>query len=502
MTRTLIGFDSLGIPCVKVTKGTINPRTEPDANVGSFYYNSKWAKDVKLVGMTNTPYTGGNYYIPSGSTSSNYQKSTYVPASGAMIVAMRNTFFGSALPYSLPLWDMKVRKNADNHYVEQYRSRRQGSEDPSGREPGYYTTWDRGRSAWWANRGDDPEFPYRAMGNGLFYYANMYGENNADQVTPEIVVWRLPGNNVAIQNGSSGSPSAGQRVVEITENFCRVAKPGFDTRTATATQLAFDSSGRPLAAIKSGDISLPIGTTQIELGYAVDPTTICDMVLYTGSTIVFPMSQFGESLICEYWFSGTKLFISNNTRACRCRYIVFANDKLSTSSGANKVLRQFNDGTEDVVQFLRPGAAATPRFADIVLDSRWPAIQILAEGYQAIGSQPNYTPPGSINAGQSFTVNFPNTGGVFPFVKYMTVHDYGSNGILVRPPMSGITENYNNQAQYHMGNSTYCTVTSNQATFWTFKGNPEFERYTSGWTFDYPADPIIGIRYYILGLPT
>jgi hypothetical protein len=502
MTKTLIGLDSSGVPCVKITKGSINPVTEPDTNVGSFYYNSKWSKDIKLVGMTNTPYTGANYYVPSGSNINTYQKSTYVPTSNAMIVALRNSFFGSDLMYDLPLWDMKVRKIADNHYVEQYRSRRQGSEDPQGREPGYYTTWDRGRSAWWANRGDDPGFPYGAMGNGCFYYGNMYGENNANQVTPEIVVWRLPGDNTAILNGAPLSPVPGQQSIQINKDFCRVAKPGYDVTVATPTQLAFDSSGRPLSIIKAGDIALPIGTTEVELGHAVDPTTICDMVLYTGSTIVFPMSQFGESLICEYWFSGTKMYISNTTAACRCRYLVFAKDKLSTSSGANKVLRQFDDGTHDVVQFLRPGAADPPRLADIILDSRWPSLQLLAEGYQTIGPQPNRTPPGSVNTGQSFTVNFPNTGGVFPFVKYMTVHDYGSNGILVRPPMSGITENYDNQTQYHMGNSTYCTVSSNQATFWTFKGNPEFERYTSGWTFDYPADPIIGIRYYILGIPT
>lgn len=155
-----------------------------------------------------------------------------------------------------------------------------------------------------------------------------------------------------------------------------------------------------------------------------------------------------------------------------------------------------------MVQFLRPGAAANPSFADVVLDSRWPALQILAEGYQIIDGQPNYTPPASVNPGQSFTVNF-NNFGLFPFVKYTTLHVDGVNGFSAKPAATFITENYNNQLQYHQGNSTYCVLSGSQATFWTFNGNPSLERTNQNnqWVFDYPPDAIIGIRYFILGIP-
>lgn len=507
MTRTLIGLDSTGVACVKITKGNIDPFTEPDTNYGSFYYNSKWFKDVKLTAIDSTPVPAGATYY-GGNTQATYTKVFQPPPANMSNVdagyfGIRNSYFGSVLLYDLPLFDIKNRRLADDHYTEQNRLRFQGAEGGGGAEAAYFLTSDRGNSAWFANLPDistNSNDVMGALGNGLYYPSFITGSSNGRQYQREVIVWNLPGDETAIINGDPLAPVAGQRSVEITKDFCRVAKPGFDVRTASANQLAFDSSRRPLAAIYADDIDLPLGTTQINLGYPVTARTLCDMFLYTGGVITFPMSQYGESLVAEYWFSGTSLFISNTVAACRCRFVVFANDQSAPTVGANKVLQQLNDGTRDVVQFLRPGSANPPTFADVILDSRWPTLSILAEGYIGIGPQGNFTPPGSYNHGQSYTVNFDNVG-LLPIVKYMTVHQHSAYGKCVKFPQTLITENYANSVRYHQANSTYCVLSNNQATFWSFNGNPKLERYVQpSWTFDYVADPIIGIRYFIIGI--
>ncbi|WP_440410605.1 hypothetical protein [Neorhizobium petrolearium] len=456
-------------------------------------------KDIKIevIGKFASAGVTGDYYEPAGSSAGTYKRATYT-SFNQNIQIVRNTYF-PGLVYDLPLFDMKIRRNADGHFIEQFRTRFQSGEDNLGREAGFYRTTVYG--LWYLN--------LLTVGGGAGGVLDQhFGRPVGKCLRPEVpsgceafaIVWNLPGNDASILDSEPLAPIAGQKVIDITRTACRVAKPGYDVRTATPTQLAFDSSRRPASVIKGGDIALPSGITEYELGFPVTANMVCDMILYD-DVIVFPMSQYGRSLIAEYWFSGTKLLINNTTAACRVRFLVMAFNDVPPSSGDNDVFRQFNDGTQEVIQFLRPGAADPPVFADVILDSRWPCLQILAEGYRPIASQPNMVPPGNVNTGQSFSVTF-NNSGLFPFVKYMTVHQNATNGTYVRPAATFITENYNNSTRYHQGGSSYCVLNSNQATFWTFRGNPELERWTSGsgWQFDYP-DPLIGIRYYILGIP-
>jgi hypothetical protein len=503
MTQTLIGFDSLGVPCVKITKGEIDPITEPDANRSSFLYNSKFADDVKIVDIDSTPFSpNSTTFWPAGTNNANYQKKK-LPGSvaGFSYIMIRNSYFGDALPYDLPVYDLKYQRLSDGRYVENFRVFTQGAEDGNGQEPGYRTMIGWMNNGWWLNDGQT-FYGNPPMGKGIRYYTNTFGALDGGSYEIKLVVWRLPATNVPLLDSDTPSPVPGLRGVEINSEFCRVAKPGFDTRTATATQMAFDSSGRPLAVIKAGDIALPSGLTEIEVGYPVDNTTICDMLQYENGVISYPVSGYFTDTRCEYWFSGTKLYINNLSGPCRVRYLVLSNNQLPPTSGNNNVLRQFEEGGQDVVQFLRPGAADPPNFADIVLDSRWPAIQILAEGYRTIGAQPQYTPPNSVNAGQSFTIGF-NGAGFFPFVKYMTVMSDADAGVGVKAPSARLIESYNNSTRYNAGNSSFCILGSNQATFWTYEGNPYQERWTNNnWAFDYSTSRIVGIRYYILGIPT
>jgi hypothetical protein len=503
MTKTFIGIDSVGVPCVKITKGEIDPFSEPDANKSSFLYNSKFTADVKIAGIDATPFApNATTFWPAGTNDANYQKKK-LPGSvgGFSYIMVRNSYFGDALPYDLPVYDLKYKRLSDGRYVENFRVFSESAEDNTGREAGYRTMIGWMNNGWWLNDGQT-FYGNPPLGKGIRYYTSTFGAFDGGSYEISLVVWRLPATDVPLLDSDVLPPVPGLRAVEITDEFCRVAKPGYDTRTATRTQLAFDSSGRPLSVIKAGDIALPSGLTEIEVGYPVDNTTICDMLQYENGVISYPVSGYFTDTRCEYWFSGTKLYINNLTAACRVRYLVLSNNQLPPTSGNNKVFHQFNDGVQDVVQFLRPGAADPPNFADIVLDSRWPAIQILAEGYHTVAAQPNYTPPGSFNAGQNFAVNFDGAG-FFPFVKYMTVMQDGFAGLGVKAPSARLIENYNNSTRYNAGNSSFCILTDNQATFFTYEGNPYQERWTNNsWAFDYSPSRIVGIRYYILGIPS
>jgi hypothetical protein len=505
MTRTLIGLDNTGVACVKITKGNIDPFTEPDANYGSFYYNSKWFKDFKLdtILKMDPPATGSFGYLPQGATAATYQvaidgRDWTQTGNYANTWVVRNTFF-PALPYALPLYDYKYKRLSDGRFVEQARRRTQSASDKFGREAGYYTMTEYGR--WYANKAVYRPGLNSGVNSPLGTPGNCFISNRiAAGFQLFLIVWSAPGDNQAPLNSAPQSPVPGQRTVEITKDYCRVAKPGYDVRTAVPTQLAFDSSRRPASVIKGGDIDLPVGVNQFDLGFPVTPNMVCDMILYQDQ-IVFPMSQYGSALVAEYWFSGTSLFIQNTSAACRCRFIVMAFDDQPPSAGANKVLRQINVNGQNVVQFLRPGSADPPAFKDIVLDSRWPSLQILAEGYQTIALQGNRDPLSNKNTGNPFTVNF-DANGLFPFVKYVTIRQTSEGNVAV-PAMTFINESHNNSSQYHRGNSSYCALGAGSATFYTFAGNPVLETVNSantGFDYVYADDPIIGIHYFILGI--
>jgi hypothetical protein len=488
---------------VKITKGNIDPQSEPDSNYGSFLYNSKWMKDLKVESIENPPKPTVTGYYPSGSTVSNYQYAYWEGELGGFYthyLFVRGSYYNPL--YDLPAFDVKVKRDSDGHFIEQYRWYSQGSTDSSGRNTGYrvmatYGEWYEDRA--YARGSSSNQFALNDYFGHLGNCADIRGAFVPS--TPYVIIWRLPGNEEAIRDAEPHAPVPGQKVIEINNDFCRVAKPGFDVGTATPTQLAFDSSSRPANIIKADDIELPSGQSFYELGFQATENTVCDMILYTGSIITFPMGAYYDDKVCEYWFSGSRIYFLNSSgSATRCRFMVYAFDAQPQSSGNNKVWRQFTANGENVSQFLKPGAADPPRPNDIILDSRWPALQILAEGYQSIANKGNYFPP-SVNPGDTFSVPF-ESNGLLPFVKFWMKFYDAEYGYFIRPARTAMTENFNNVTRYHTRGSAYCELSGSAAVFHTFMGNPDGEVWNSnqGWRYTYDLQLLVGIRYYILGL--
>jgi hypothetical protein len=506
MPRTLIGLDYTGTACIKIMQSTADdPKTTPDSQSGKFRFNSKWAAQLRYQGSDFVSQLGGagSSYLPGGAGNSNFTRfSNKVSNNGQQYNFYRNSHF-SGLEYNFPAFDVKYVSPSSGWYVGGRVSLAfLGWQDRAGiyRQP-------QGGSVGWMENASVSGF-----GGGFFMsYGGEFRMNSEQPNNIKLLMWNLPADSSPIINQAL-SPVPGQMNVQITKNFCRVSKPGYDVRVATPSQMAFDSSSRPAKVIAADDILIPSGSSSYTVslpGVVISGELVVDIIFYQGSTVYFPSSPLSDETQygADYTVSGNSIIFSNPYGTCRARFIVYAQDDGSISSGSNKVLRQFNDGTRDVVQFLRPGAANPPRLSDIMIDSRLPVLQIVKEGYIGIGS-------GSLQNVVSF-----DSSGLFPFIKYWTVHGGGTITSLgsttvsrrvrmpytsfgyVQPPSAG-------KSYYTGGDSSYCRLTTNEARFFTFVGAPtrrylEQTQVNPGYQLvnEFDETPIVGIRYYIFGIP-
>ena len=499
MKEVLFGRDYEGIQSIKITKDGIIAADEPDANVGSFLYNSKWMKDYKLAGIDLMPKMGADTFWPAGANASNYTKRSLPDTQGwSEETWFRRDHFPGLL-YDFPLCEVKSKRISNGRFVGSIVSEvLTGYGDRGGR-------W-RTSNASWFGWGSDLSVYQATIANGS-QCLNWFTQVGTNEVfNNNLVVWNLPGDNTAIIDGVPQPPVDGATVIQIDKDGARVAKPGFDLNNISRpTQLALDTANSPTKIIGAADIACPSGASSYDIGVTIPPNAVADVFFYQGSTITFPANPVAPQGIygSEYWFDGSLIRFNNAYAACRARFIIYATGTDAPTSGDNDVLRQFEVGGQNIVQILRPGAGDEPNFSDIVIDSRWPCIQILKEGYISVG-----------NGELTHTIDFDGTG-CFPIVKWMTVHGAGANdgpnswSKRVRAPFINICANYDVGWNSNVGgNSTYCTLSASQAVFRTFKGNPIYRYYKNSAdygqsivTYEYDPSPILGIRYYILGIP-
>ncbi|MGX5719940.1 hypothetical protein [Shinella zoogloeoides] len=499
MTQTMIGLDYEGVPCLKITKGDIDPGEEPDANVGSFLYNSKWAADLRLSGMDFTIRKAVDTMEPPGSTNGTYTKRTIPYSISNNVIFIRNSRFPSLL-YDLPLSDMKTRDLSTGRFIGVRFNETLHHYDRRGGNWQTISSW----LGWGKDITASASSTYLAYGTYITEdFTGVAVEGRGKQT---LVAWNLPGDESPIFDGAPGTAPEGTPAIIIDNAGARVAKPGYDVNNITRpTQLALDTANSPTKIIGAADIECPSGLSSYDLGINIPTDAVADVFAYQGSTITFPASpiavltenanQFGV----EYSFSGSFVQFYNPYGACRVRFMVYAVGTDAPTAGDNDVLRQFEVGGENVVQILRPGAGENPNFSDIVIDSRWPCIQILKQGYIPVGT-------GELK----HVVDF-NGSGCFPIVKWMTVH--GARGTFwskgVSPPKINVCGAKKTVWTTKIGgDTTYCEIEPNKATFYTFRGNPVEMYYADLQDLDYgiistTSDPmpILGIRYYILGIP-
>lgn len=502
MTRTLIGLDYEGVPSLKITKGDLDPVTTPDSTLGAFLFNSKDTLQTRINKISIE--TGAQGFTPAGSSVPNFDK--YVGlVNGSLNTFYRRSFFPN-LDYQMPLTDIVAKSGGYNLYGL-------ASLDKYGY--GDRTEYNRlvfSRGAITGSVGDagwkkNVNVSVRADGNSNLYDyllalngRTSSGFDDFGNTLYDVVVWNLPGDNTPLQ---SNVPVPGMRSIVIDSSGLRIAKPGYDVYSATDAQLVMGPNKRALKVVAAEDIAIPVGASEHTLSYTPPPDSVCDIQFYTGDEIVVPGLPRQGQVGASWRLVGNKIQFSNSNSGCRARFIVIANDQVSQTTGDNEVWRQFTENGENVVQFLKPGASAQPSFSDIIIDSRWPSLRILKEGYFAVGNGPQVT---------SIPID---TTGYFPFVKFNVVCQPGPGKsgyeLTVRPPTVGlyrvISQYGGSQDWTESGNTTYARILSDRVNFHTFAGRPKFHYWlnqadyqSSRPTYVWP-DTVIGIRYYIFGIP-
>ncbi|MBD9621897.1 hypothetical protein IB279_02950 [Ensifer sp. ENS06] len=511
MARTFSGIDATGYACIKITKSDADdPRTTPDNQRWKFLYNSKFSiqanlADMELCNVISRPGLNDSaayYYHPAGANAGNYEKCEG-SGGGSSDWHYRNSAFPT-LRYNVPLFDVKVKKGGgSNRYNQQMVAWTDSGSYYRG-QGGFYAVGNYQQIGWVQGfTGAVSQYGSMAFGTvvKITRFDGIDAFNKFRSRDKRIVVWNLPGNSDPVDEAPLLAPN-GSKVIKIAPDLMKAAKPGYNVDTATIRQLAFDNSRLPVKVIKAADIALPAGVSFFETGIQLPDMIALDVHFYSGAVIHYPSSPVDLDFGAEYWFDGSKIYF-DATQAMRARFMLYLEDNSAPTGGSFKVFRLFEENGVKVTQFLRPGAANPPSWPDIIIDSRWPQVQILAEGYF------------NVAAGNDVIVDVPFDGtGMFPMVKYITTHGPGGNqslgftvfgdwqAIYRLPFVKRLKYIYSGQA--HAGESTYCELTANNARFHTFRGNVG-DYYNRGdspgnWRTE-GAYPPIGIRYFIFGIP-
>lgn len=514
MTQTLIGIDSTGVACVKITRDNLDPVTTPDNMGGAFLFNSKDATQLQ-VSKVDITYDSDPTATPPGTNSSNFQKWTYWATNNERRAYFYHPSFFPGIEYDVPLTDFVVKEPYSGWYIKGRQDYYDYSAQQQYTAVGYcrlhYPGARVGEAGWRIN--------YEVNVNGdlgyqngvssypkLLHFLNVLSNRGNVSLIPntysDVFVWNLPATNQPLPTPLPQVP--GLDAIRL-DSGLKIAKPGYDVKNATDAQLVLSSGKRATKIIAADDITIPVGSSEYILKVPVPDKSICDIQFYVGNEIYYPAPTYAAPVGARWRLLSDRIQFQNSGIACRARFLVVVNDnEVAQTVGTNNVLRQITVDGENVVQFLRPGASDDPSFSDIIIDSRWPALRILKEGYITVGS-----------GAQVYSVDF-DTEGYFPFIKMMVntagrtqlqagavlIERYGKN---VRPASVAMSK-YDGNNWFPTGDTTYAKVLPNKVEFYTFNGNPKYFYWqysvSSGWRLDtvYP-DAIEGIRYYIFGIP-
>jgi len=518
MVRMLIGPDSTGYPGIKITNDADDPRTTPDSERWKFRYNSKYAVTMNLGGMQRVNQitrpglndSGVLLYYPPGSNNGNFVYCE-ISGGGQSHWCFKKEHFPQ-LRYDVPLYDIKAKKGGGSNRYNQHMVFWHDSYDYYNGQGG---SWVQGtsRQLAWVTGTNSSFFNniFGAWASGIIVQITRFdtidGFNQFLSRDRTLVVWNLPGNRVPVDEAPALAPN-GSKVVVIGPNDFKTSRPGYPVDTATPAQTSFDAAAKlPVKVIRSGDIALPAGVSYFDVGFQIPEMVALDVHFYNSGTIMYPSNPQTANFGAEYWFDGTRIGFDASTNM-RARFMLYLADNSPPTSGVNRVFRPIAEGGQNALQVLRPGAADPPAWPDIVIDSRYPQVQIIKDGWI------------DVVAGNGVYYDIPFDGnGMFPMVKYLTEHGGGRGGSAAPEGQNQLNTTWTSAYrlpfikrlrytapgnQLHAGESTYCELTQNNARFWTFAGNvgDYYNRRDSPGSWRTAgATPPIAIRYYIFGIP-
>lgn len=556
MSRLFIGIDSNGVPALKITRSSLDdPYSTPDSERSKFSYNSNdedFADINEVVPLVsgsvgagwsgyteypNSPNAVRVYYYPDGTDATTYEIAVVRGVVGGVEQMPGEALYSSRyfenLRYSCPLLSDFSKDEISGKYANVQTLRSQSVVDggyvitvTTHTQPGgpqsvritdatshvgssYFAvepanasvaTGSKRTYLVYQSTGGVPTIAV-ALRDVVAHVKGAWGGSNAIQA-----VWNLPGDNTAIDKAPKITGTSGVKAIKINPSEFKIARQGYSADTATYEKLSFSAERRPAKVIAAGDVAISANSTHtVECEIDLNDVVVVEQAMYVSTPVTFPFPYnlyIDDTWNFEYQVTGsTVVFYNDTNQTYRVRYLIIAADDAPRTSGSNKVFRQIDVSGEKVFQVLRPGAADPPSLADIIIDSRWPSIPILAEGYLDVQAAYLANPTAGY---QTFTVNFLNPSGLFPFIKFAVLRETGVSGKYVAcppvvrkrvGPMSGGSD-----FSRLGGDTTYCTLPSNtQAVFHTFRGRI-IELGSSQAVSD--NHPTVGLRYYIFGIPS
>lgn len=300
-----------------------------------------------------------------------------------------------------------------------------------------------------------------------------------------------------------GTFSSGQRILDLTEdNGLRLAKSGFDVRTATGDQLLLGGIEQAMPIYLSDRLTVPASTT---LTYTLPSYVPANAV------VMMQYNKVGESrnipsLLQSVISTGTRIYeigwkidsgtlYIQNHQTSDYEVIFFVTSNLRPTVTPGEIIRE---GT-GYVQICRPNG-------DVEIDSRWSYAPLIAHGFAELDTtnigEFAYVP-------SSVTVSIP-TVGYNPFVLYCHKTIYhgsaGSYPVYMGPRFAHIEDQpgYEVSGQLQDNYSNNCVVTDGSITFTTHctspfatpttlrdGGSPPFSNYYQS----------LGFQYYVFAVP-
>lgn len=316
-------------------------------------------------------------------------------------------------------------------------------------------------------------------------------------------IWDLPADSSPMR---SYAYQPDLLMLEASQSRFTLAFPGHSIYDTGLHTKIIDSERSPALCIMNGVRNNIAAGTSVTIpappGVILSERLIMDFIFrgvgddwWVPSRIPYSLSAGRRSIY--YTVQSNSITIYNDGEASiDVRYVVFNADDNGNSSGGNLVMFSANDGERDFTQIKVPGSSdPASRPNDILFDTRFPAFQIIDEGFIPIESFYD-TPAIEKNLGTK-KIDLPFTnGGLTPYLKFSIVFP----NCMTTPFWSYQIEAGGNSSSSNV--SVLARLRDNNVTFWSSPGNwsRKGTDSTGKVEFHYDLPDPVGVRYYLFGI--
>ena len=289
-----------------------------------------------------------------------------------------------------------------------------------------------------------------------------------------------------------------------------MSRPGYSVDSSAGTRHRILDSTIDLASI------VMIRTqTNIQPGQSVDVLSHLSMPMSTYSVVDMMIKETGEEQyvpphILSGYAKDRNMWVQHKvnpysvslwnrgTHAVDVTFIVFNIDPEPQTTGGSEIIRRVNVGGKEEIQIKKPNSSdSNPKVSDLLLDTRFPTMQIIQEGFIA-SHEFSDDPENQVLLGRvAKQVNF-NNNGFTPFVKFSLVFED-----RIHPPIMSRLYQFSTTTGASGGSkfSSLARVRNNNVKFWI---NPDswssIRLYENNVRVEWFGGNPIGIRYYIFGV--